>query len=201
MKKFKCISLLATVAMFPGLVSAQAPATQTLPAPVIGVVEQATLDKSDALKSIVDQVEKRRSEIQKEMTTYENELKSQEKKLVDEQKKLSEKEFAEKRQAFERRVREIQGKVEIRRAQLELAVDEAKKKVLEEFLKASEEVRKETGTNIILVKEMVVSAEPAFDLSQKVLEKLNKALPTVTVTFKSEADVKNLMQKQRPAGQ
>lgn len=200
MKKLQCLSLLATVAMFPAAVCAQTPAASTLPAPVMAVVEQATLDKSDALKSIVDQVEKKRAEVQKEMTTFENELKAQDKALVDQQKKLSEKEFAEKRQAFEKRVREIQTKVELRRAQMELGVEEAKKKVLDAFLKASEDIRKEVGANVILVKETIVTADPAFDLSAKVLERLNKDLPTVTVTFKSEEDVKKLMQQKPAAG-
>lgn len=196
MKKILCLSLLATVAMVPSVVKAG-----TLPAPVIGVVEQATLDKSEALKSIVEQVEKKRTEVQEEMKRYETELKAQDKKLAEEQKNLSEKEFAEKRQAFDKRVREIQEKVEVRRAQMELAVEEAKKKVYESFLKVADEVKKEVGANIIIYKETVVTAEKVFDLTASVLEKLNKALPTVPVVFKSEAEVKKQLQQQPPLAQ
>lgn len=173
---------------------------ETLPAAVIGVVEQATLDKSAAFKSIIGQLEKKRTEIQKEMTTYENELKAQDKKLAEEQKTLPEKEFAQKRQAFEKRVHDIQEKIEIRKAQLELALEEAKTKVYEAFLKVAEEVRKEVGANIIQYKETIVTADAAFDLTKQVLEKLNKALPTVQVNYKSEAEVKKQLQQQ-PQGQ
>lgn len=196
MNKILCLSLLATVAMVPTIVKAE-----TLPTPVIGVVEQATLDKSSALASIIKQVEEMRQKIQKEMSNYETELKAQDKKLAEEQKTLSEKEFAEKRQAFDKRVREIQEKIEVRRAQMELAVEDAKKKVYEAFLKVADEVRKEAGANIILYKETVVTAGKEFDLTAAVLEKLNKALPTVSVVFKSEAEVKKQLQQQPPLPQ
>lgn len=191
MNKLLCLSFLATVAAIPTAVKAE-----TLPAPVIGVVEQATLDKSLAVTDLAKQMEKKRAEIQKEMAAYETELKAQDKKLAEEQKTLSEKEFADKRQAFEKRVREIQEKIEIRRGQMELAVEDAKKKVYEAFLKVADEVRKEFGANIIIYKETVVTADNAFDLTKPVLEKLNTTLPTVKVVFKSEAEVKKQLQQQ-----
>lgn len=169
---------------------------ETLPSPVVGVVEQATLDKSDALKSIIAQVEKKRNEVQKEMASYETELKAEDKKLVEEQKTLSEKDFAPKKQAFERRVHEVQEKLEIRRAQMELAVEEAKKKVFAAFLKVADQVKTEVGANIIIYKETVVTADNSFDLTTQVLERLNKELPTVQVAYKSEADVKKQLMQQ-----
>ena len=77
------------------------------------------------------------------------------------------------------------------------AVEEAKTKVYEAFLKAADEVRKEVGANIIIYKEIVVTADSAFDLTNTVLEKLNKSLPTVQVVFKSEADIKKRLQQQQ----
>ncbi len=190
MKKILTIALLASTTI---ITSVQA---QKLPTPSIGIVAQATLDQSAALQSIVKQVEAKRSEIQKELAKYEKDLKEEDKKLADEQKTLSEKDFAPKRQAFEKKVREIQEKIEIRRIQMELGVDEAKKKVYQTFLQVAEEVRKDAGANIMLYKETIVTADPNFDLSSKVLEKLNKALPTVQVNFKSEDEVKKLLKQQ-----
>jgi Skp family chaperone for outer membrane proteins len=195
MNKLICLSFLASVAIAPTLLKAE-----TLPTPIIGVVEQATLDKSDALKSIVEQVEKKRTEIQKEMAKYESELKAQDKKLSEEQKTLSEPEFTKKRQAFEKRVHEIQEKIEVRRAQMELAVEDAKKKVYEAFLKVADSVAKKAGANIVMYKETIITAKPEFDLSASVLTELNTTLPTVPVVFKSEADVKKQL-KEQPAHQ
>jgi hypothetical protein len=79
---------------------------------------------------------------------------------------------------------------------MELAVEDAKKKVYEAFLKVADEVRNEVGANIIIYKETVVTAGKEFDLTSSVLEKLNKTLPTVTVVFKSEAEVKKQLQQQ-----
>lgn len=193
MKKFLVSFLLTSAIAIPNLKA------ENLPTPIIGIVEQATLDRSDALKSIISQVEKKRNEIQKEMTTYETQLKEEDKKLAEEQKKLSEKEFTTKRQAFERKVHEVQEKLELRRVQMELAVEEAKKKVLEVFLKVADEVKNEVGANIVIYKETIVTADNSFDLSTQVLERLNKTLPTVQVTYKPESEIKQqLMQQLQP---
>lgn len=192
MKKTLYTALLASSIMLTPALQAD-----TLPAPVICVVAQTTLDKSAALKSIVTQLEKKRTEIQKELAADENKLKAEDKELAEKQKKMSEKEFADKRQAFEKKVRDIQSKLEIRRVQMELAFEDAKKKVYEAFLKVADEVKKTAGANIMLYKETVVTADDAFDLSNKVLENLDKSLPTVQVTFKSEAEIKKLIQQQQ----
>ncbi len=192
MKKILYTALLASSIILPSAVKADA-----LPAPVVCVVAQTTLDKSAALKSIVNQLEKKRAEIQKELSADENKLKAEDKELSDKQKKMSEKEFGEKRQAFEKKVRDIQSKLEIRRVQMELAFEDAKKKVYEAFLKVADQVKKEAGANIMLYKETVVTADDAFDLSNKVLENLDKSLPTVQVTFKSESEIKKLIQQQQ----
>lgn len=192
MKKTLLTSLFVSAAI---LSSAQA---DPLPAPVIGIVEQAALDKSAAFQDIIKQVDQKRTEVQKEMTTYENELKAKDKELAENTKKLSEKDLTDQRQAFEKRVQEVQEKLEIRRAQMELGIEDSKKTVYQAFLKAAEEVMKEAGANIMIYKETVITANAGFDLTSKVLDKLNKDLPTVKVTFKSEADVRKQLTQQMP---
>lgn len=195
MKRILLTSLFISAA---AIASAQA---DNLPAPVIGIVEQATLDKTAAFQDIIKQVDKKRTEVQKEMASYEKELKDKDKQLAENSKKLSEKELADQRQAFEKRVQEVQEKLEIRRAQMELGVEDAKKKVFEAFLKAAEEVMKETNANVMIYKETVITANAAFDLTPRVLDKLNKNLPKVTVSFKSEAEVKKQLMQQLPQAQ
>lgn len=173
----------------------------TLPTPIICVVAQATLDKSAALKSIVSQLEKKRAEIQKELAADEKRLKADDKALAEKQKKTSEKEMAADRQAFEKRVYDVQAKLEIRRVQLELAFEDAKKKVYEAFLKIANEVMKNVGANMMLYKETIATADDAFDVSNQVLQKLDATLPSVQVTFKSESEIKQLMQQQQSAAQ
>lgn len=192
MKKILLSTLFISAA---SIVSVQA---ETLPAPVIGIVEQATLDKSAAFQDIIKQVDQKRTEVQKEMAAYEEELKKKDKELSENAKKLSEKDLAAQRQAFEKRVQEVQEKLEIRRAQMELGVEEAKKTVYQAFLKAAEEVMKEAGANVMIYKETVITANNGFDLTPKVLDKLNKDLPNVKVSFKSEADVKKQLNEQLP---
>jgi outer membrane protein len=195
MKKTLLTSLFISAAIFS---SAHA---EILPPPVIGIVEQATLDKSAAFQDIIKQVDQKRTEVQKEMATYEKELKGKDKELAENAKKLSEKDLAAERQAFEKRVQEVQEKLEIRRAQMELGVEDAKKTVYQAFLKAAEDVMKEAGANVMIYKETVITANNGFDLTPKVLDKLNKDLPKVKVSFKSEADVKKQLTQQLPQAQ
>ena|SRR3990167_5793888 len=195
MKKTLLTSLFLSVAAISSLNA------ETLPAPVIGIVEQATLDKSAAFQDIIKQVDQKRTEVQKEMTTFEKELKAKDKELAENTKKLSEKDLAAQRQAFEKRVQEVQEKLEIRRAQMELGVEDAKKAVYQAFLKAAETIMKEVGANVMIYKETVITANNGFDLTPKVLDKLNKDLPKVKVSFKSEAEVKKQLMKQLPQAQ
>lgn len=195
MKKTLLASLFVSAAIFS---SAHA---ENLPPPVIGIVEQAALDKSAAFQDIIKQVDQKRTEVQKEMATYEKELKGKDKELAENAKKLSEKDLATERQAFEKRVQEVQEKLEIRRAQMELGVEDAKKTVYQAFLKAAEDVMKEAGANVMIYKETVITANNGFDLTPKVLDKLNKDLPKVKVSFKSEADVKKQLTQQLPQAQ
>lgn len=189
MKKFIFAVFVTTMLSF----TAQA---EGLPQPVICVVSQTTLEQSSAFKSIVEQLEKKRADVQKELANDEKALKEADKKLAESQKKLSEKDFATERQKFEKRVHEVQAKIEVRRAQMEVAFEEAKKKVYEAFLKVANEVKKEIGANAMFYKETVVTADDGFDVSDTVLSKLNQALPKVQVSFKSEPEIKKLMQQQ-----
>ena len=60
---------------------------------------------------------------------------------------------------------------------------------------------KEVGANVMIYKETVITANNGFDLTPKVLDKLNKDLPKVKVSFKSEAEVKKQLMKQLPQAQ
>lgn len=190
MKLLLTTAFLASTIVMPG-------AKADIPPAKICVVAQATLDQSAVYKSILSQLEKKRAEIQKELASDEKKLKDEDKTLVESQKTLPEKEFNTKRQAFEKKVHDIQVKLEIRRVQMEVAFEDAKKKVFDTFLKVADEVKKEVGANIMLYKETIVTADSSFDVSSKVLEKLDKALPTVQVTFKSEAEIKQMVQNQQ----
>jgi outer membrane protein len=190
------MKILLTTAFLASAMVLPAAKAELLPAKIC-VVAQATLDKSAVYKSILSQLEKKRAEIQKELAADEKKLKDEDKTLSESQKTLPEKEFNTKRQAFEKKVHDVQVKLEIRRVQMEVAFEEAKKKVFESFIKVADEVKKEVGANIMLYKETVVTADDSFDVSTKVLEKLDKALPTVQVTYKTEAEIKQMVQNQQ----
>ena len=174
------------------------PATNSsLPSPILAAIDvQKIIDASSATTGIREEIEKKRSEIQKEMTEHESKLRSQEQVLAEQSQKLSKAEFQKKREQFEKQVAEVQLKLNVRKLQLETAFEQARSKVYDAFLEASNSVRQEIGANIILYKEQVVLADNAFDITQPVLDRLNAELPKVQVEYQSEDEIMKKIQAQ-----
>ncbi len=186
--------LLFTV-LLTSVVTLQNVSAETEPASII-VIEETKMIQSDAMKSIINQIEKKKADAHTEMTNYENEFQEKGRKLAEEKSKLSEKMFTEKMQAFETNLTGVREKIELRKAQIDIAFEEAKQKVYQVFLRISDEVKQEAGASMIVKKEAVIAYNPSTDYTDQVLQKLNKELPTVQVTFKSESEVKQMIAKQ-----
>ncbi len=166
--------------------------------PTIAIVKQAILEKSSAFKDIAKQLEGERARVQKSLLEDEKKLKKEGEDLEAAQKKLSEEEFKKKRQAFEKQATDLRVKLELQKIRLELALDEAKKKMFKAFSEIVDALGQKRG-GIILYGEAVATAEASYDLSDEVLKELNKKLPTIKVTFKSDAEIRKLISQQQAA--
>ena len=191
MKPIFYAALIASVATFTVAKADSAPAA-------ISIVKQSTLEQSNAFKDIVRQLEGKRKEIQEKLAKDEKNLKKEDEKLAAAQKKLSAEAFAKERQKFEALVNNVRLGLERKKIQMELAFEESKKKVYEEFLKIVEAIRKEKG-GVVFYAEAVAAAAKDSDISEKVLTEMNKNLKEVKVTFKSDEEIKKLIAQQVPA--
>jgi len=89
--------------------------------------------------------------------------------------------FAEKRREFEQRVIEVQRIVQNRQRSLDKSRTDALQKVNETYLKIVKKMAMDRNLYMILRKVQTAYVNPAMDITNEVLVKLNKKQPTVTV--------------------
>jgi outer membrane protein len=144
---------------------------------------RGVLAKSDAAVAIRKKVDIRRTVYKKKFSEIEN-------KLRKEEKILSKKRAIITAEAFEKRARELKKKARVAQKHpqatnqlLKKTFDQAMNKVRKELLRVIAEVAEETGTGVVLFRSAIVIAVKKLEISQEVLKRLNRKLPTVEVVF------------------
>ena len=113
-----------------------------------------------------------------------------EKKLRIAQRKLTKQRAIITAEAFEKRARELKDKAKDaqKRAQatnqlLKKSFDQSMDEIRKHLLKIIAEVAEETGAGVVLFRSAIVIAVKKLEISQEVLKRLNKKLPSVKVVF------------------
>ena len=165
--------------------SGSAGAQQASPA-VIGVVDvQAVLRESTAMKSIQNQVEKKRGEFQGEVSGEEKRLREMEQELKRQQSVLAADAFAVKRRDFEAQVTAVQRQVQERRRVLDQAYGEGLRVVQKELAGIIATIAEESGFTLVLPQTQTLYSKPGQAVTDDVLSRLNKNLPDVSLSFKT----------------
>jgi Skp family chaperone for outer membrane proteins len=146
---------------------------------------QKLLSESKAAQNLQEQLNVEREKSQTEFSRHEQELKATEQKLVAERNSMSAEEFEKKRDAFEQKLLEIRRLVQKRKRELDEAFNQALNRLRDEIIKASAEVSREEGYNIVLSKQYIVVLDKDIDITDKVLVKLDKNLPNLLMKVKS----------------
>ncbi len=166
-------ALIALVFAF-ALVSTSSFAADT----TIGVMNvQRVIVECDAGKAAKDRFDNRMKELQDKFKSEEAELK----KLQDEIKKKSsawsEEKKAEKIREFQKKGRELKVKTDDARLEMKQMQDKELEPILKSLEKVVNTYRLENGYALILdVKTSVISYDPAIDLTDEIVEKLNAAM-------------------------
>ena len=151
----------------------------------IAVVDiERLLSESKAAQSIDKQLSQTREKFQTEITKHETELRAEEKKLVDSQGKLSQEAFTQNYQAFEKKVHNVRDLVQKRKATLDESYDHGLETLQKAILRIVADLAQENGYQIVLSRQHVVIAEKSLDITEAVMERLDKTLPNVTLTIK-----------------
>jgi len=159
-----------------------APATGELKAPVIAVIDvQKIMQDSVASKGISKSFETLRETYQKEISTLEDKLRKGEDELRKQQTVLAPEALANKRRDFEKQVAEVQKTVQTRKRVLETSLNEAMAVVHKTMVEVVADISRERGANLVLARQQFVLVDTQLDVTETVLERVNKKLPQVAL--------------------
>ena len=157
------------------------------PAAVIDM--KVVLSKSSAFTTLQKEIQTLEKNYKEEIQNEENLLKKEQEKLVAQKSVLSAEEFKEKEDAFKQKVNKIQGKVEKIRRELESTMAKGMQIIQQEAVKHMKEIAKKEGYLLVFDANTTVISADRINISNIVVDKLNKSLPKITVEKKKEKKV------------
>lgn len=156
-------------------------------AEIIAVVDMdAVLQKSKAVKSINTQMKKIREDHQADITKKEEALRKGEKELAGQHKLLAKEAFAEKEKAFKKKIINFQRDIQEKRAAIDIAFNQAIKIVEKTIYKIVEDISKEEKLKLVVQSSQTLFVDNSLNITEKVLKKLDSALPKVNIEKKKD---------------
>ena len=153
-----------------------------LKAPVIAVIDvQKIMQESSASKGITKSFESLRDSYQKEISALEDKLRKNEDELRKQQTVLSPEALANKRRDFEKQVADVQKTVQTRKRALETSLNEAMAVVHKTMVEVVADISRERGANLVLARQQFVLVDTQLDVTDAVMERVNKKLPQVAL--------------------
>ncbi len=157
------------------------------PAAVIDM--KMVLSKSSAFITLQKEIQKLEKNYKEEIQNEENLLKKEQEKLIAQKSVLSTEEFKDKEDTFKQKVNKIQGKVEKIRRDLESTMAKGMQIIQKEAVKHMKEIAKKEGYLLVFDANTTVISADRINISNIVVEKLNKSLPKISVEKKKEKKV------------
>jgi Skp family chaperone for outer membrane proteins len=158
--------------------------TQSLEVAKMAVVDiQYILDNSLAIKDLRDKIELITKELHAEMTKKELDLKKDEEDLVRLKGTISANESEKKANVFNSKVSEAQKYAQKQKIKLEKAHSEGMLQVHNETIKIIQELCRKRGYNIVIPSSQLLYADSSLNISQEVLEMLNKKISSIKINL------------------
>ncbi len=151
-----------------------------VPQPVIGVIDlQRILRDATAAQGVRAEREKFVTAYQADAAQVEQELRAADQELARLRAGATTEEFAHKRREFQERVATSQREVQSRRRNLERAFGAAMTEVQQATIQVADHIAAEAGVNVILYRSQVFLFDNGMDLTDEILDELNRRLPQV----------------------
>lgn len=186
--------LIAAVAAVITCAAASAMAADAAPAaaPAAGSsVSVAVLDlqkimkESAAAKSIREQIEKKREQFQQEVSKDEDRLRKRDKDLAEQRSLMAPEKFEQERNSFKTEVETVQKEVQKKRLQLDRAYSKALAEVQDSITAIVKELSAEKKFSLMLPASQTLYYDGALEVTDVVLDRLNKKLSKVTVKIEA----------------
>jgi len=183
-----CLTLLLYLSGTAMAAEAKAPAAKLTPSiddPVIAVLDvQQVLRRSAAAKGIRLAMEARRKAFEAEIAAERQQIRDEELQLRKQSTILSPEASNEKRRLLENRMSDFRRKAEQRRGILNRAFTSATRVLRKEMATVLAELMKERKITLTLARKAVLVFDQRLSVTEDVLKRLDKRLPTVKVDFK-----------------
>ena len=163
--------------------------TQKINFPAAVIDMKVVLAKSSAFTSLQKEIQKLEKNYKDEIQGEEDLLRKEQEKLVAQKSVLSAEEFKEKEDIFKQKVNKTQGKVEKIRRELESTMAKGMQIIQQEAVKHMKEIAKKEGYLLVFDANTTVISADNINISNIVVDKLNKSLPKITVEKKKEKKV------------
>ncbi|MBL8660320.1 MAG: OmpH family outer membrane protein [Rhodospirillales bacterium] len=166
-----------------GLVAPALPVrAQEMPTVRLGILDVGrALQNASAVKGIRSQLSTYMDSYRADTQKEEQSLRSGQEELVRKRAVLSADAFAAERQKLEQRLAAAQAKVQDRRQSLERVHAEAMQKVQDVLANIVNTLASERGLTLILRKDQTVYSAASYEITDEVLKRLDKQLPSVKI--------------------
>lgn len=144
---------------------------------------QDIMRDSLAAKSVKKKLEAKQKSFQNEMSKKEKALKSKEAAIAKQRGKVSAAEFEKQVKSFQDSAVKAQRDVSAKKAKLDKAFADSLATIQNTVVDITKGIAKERGLKVVTPTSQLLYADPSLDITQEVLAKLNKKLPSVKVKF------------------
>ena len=147
---------------------------------------QGIMKDSKAAKSVRSQLESKQKAYQAQISKMEESMQKEEQELGKQRSVLSQEAFEKKVQDFRTKATKMQRDVQGKKATLDSAFEGALNDIQKVVSEIISTLAKEKGFQVAVPTSQLLYAEPAIDISDEVLSRLNKKLPKVSVKFEKK---------------
>ena len=149
----------------------------------IGVIDiNKILLESDAAIIAAEQIEEIAIEIENEIKLSDDEIIKEQNSLIESQSIMAPEAFESKRNEYENKVQKYNNERQSKLMKIDELIAISRNEILSAMKPILEEVSNEKGITIILEKASIMLNAEKMDITNEVLKKLNKSLPTIKVS-------------------
>jgi outer membrane protein len=157
---------------------------QTIPVAKIAIIDNRTISANAAVAIDINrQVTQIRADMQAELQTKGNELRAEEESLKGQSAIMPQEAYNQKVQEFQQKAAGYQRDVQIKSQQLEIAIANANTEVERALKPILQKILQETGATMLMEKALVLEQMPGLDVTTRVVEELDLAMPSTTVVL------------------
>ncbi len=173
----KILILIITISINPSLLMADYPNTS------IGVIDiNKILSDADAAVTATEQIEEIAIEIENEIKLSDEQIIKEQNSLIESQSIMAPEAFETKRNEYENKVQKYNNERQSKLMKIDELIAVSRNDILNAIKPILEEISNEKGITIILEKSSIMLNAEKMDITNEVLKKLNKSLPTINLS-------------------